>query len=282
MREDEDLGHGDGVEPALHPCPDGGEEGGGADDLYGFVEVSGHEDSRYMWRRGYGMNGRARAHEYPVQRLRVVRRGQLAGGLHVALEVPELLEADAADVDDVGREGDRGAGVLAVRQLGAQRLGEARQVLVEGEEADQLGRRVHRGRRRGGLGVGLVDRLLVGGDGLGVEVADLEEVERDAAVGEKVRISMTESHIVCFGGIMSNSRGYQPSIPPPRPLWVKLPALLVGLDIDSIVQHVQLDSLPPFLGVLELAVGVGYGPFACAQEAQQRWVVVRGWRAMLV
>lgn len=130
-------------------------------------------------------------HEYPVQGLRVVRGGQLAGGLHVALEVPELLEADAADINNVGGEGDRGARVLAVGQLGAQGLGEAGQVLVEGEEADQLGRRVHRGRGRRGLGVGLVDGFLVGRDGLGVEVADLEEVEGDAAVGEACKVSMT-------------------------------------------------------------------------------------------
>lgn len=31
--EDEDLGDGDGVEPALDPAPDGGEEARGADDL---------------------------------------------------------------------------------------------------------------------------------------------------------------------------------------------------------------------------------------------------------
>lgn len=105
-------------------------------------------------------------HEYPVQGLGVVRGGQLASGLHVSLEVPELLEADAADVDDVGGQGDRGARVLAVDQLGAQGLGEAGEVLVEGEEADQLGRGVHRRGRGGGLGVGLVDGLLVGRDGL--------------------------------------------------------------------------------------------------------------------
>lgn len=110
--------------------------------------------------------GTKRAHEYPVQGLGVVRSSQLAGRLHVALEVPELLEADAADVDEVGGQGDRGARVLAVGQLGAQGLGEAGEVLVEGEEADQLGRGVHRGRGRGGLGVGLVDGLLVGRDGL--------------------------------------------------------------------------------------------------------------------
>lgn len=33
LREDKDLGNGDGVEPALDPAPDGSEEGGCADDL---------------------------------------------------------------------------------------------------------------------------------------------------------------------------------------------------------------------------------------------------------
>lgn len=73
-----------------------------------------------------------------------------------------------------------------------------------------------------------------------------------------------------------------PSIPPPRPLWVQLPALLVGLDVDGVIQHVQLDGLAPLLGVLELGVCVGDGPLAGAQEAQERGVVVRGRRARLV
>lgn len=111
-----------------------------------------------------------------------MRRRQLRGGLHVALEVPELAQADAADVDDVGRQGDGRARVLAVRQLRAQRVGEAREVLVEGEEADQPRGRVGRRGRR--LGVDLVGGLLVGGDGLGVEVADLEEVDWDSSVAQ--------------------------------------------------------------------------------------------------
>ena len=31
--ENEDFGGGDGIEPAFYPAPDGGEEGGSADDL---------------------------------------------------------------------------------------------------------------------------------------------------------------------------------------------------------------------------------------------------------
>lgn len=147
--QDEDLGHGDGVKPALDPAPHGAEEHGRADD----------EDA--------------------VECLRVVGRGQRAGGLHVALEIPELPEADARDVDDVGAQRDRGFVVRPVGQVGAQRLGEAREVLVQGEQAEELGRRV-----AVCLGVaseGVCCRLLVAGDGLGVEVLDLEEVKGDAA-----------------------------------------------------------------------------------------------------
>lgn len=69
-----------------------------------------------------------------------MRRGQLGGGLHVALEVPELLEADTGDVDNVGAHGDGHVGVVAIRQLCAEWLVEARQVLVESEETQQAGR----------------------------------------------------------------------------------------------------------------------------------------------
>lgn len=95
-----------------------------------------------------------------------MRRGQLRRGLHVALQVPELAQAHAAHVDDISGQGDGGARVLAVGQLGAQRLGEAGQVLVEGEEADKPLR--SGGGRGRGLGVGLIGGLFVSGDGFGV------------------------------------------------------------------------------------------------------------------
>ena len=96
------------------------------------------------------------------------------------LEVPELLERNAVDVDDVGGQGDgcRG-GVGAVGQLGAQRLGEAREVFVESEETKEFGGRLPVGDGLGGVRFG---GFFVGGHGLGVEVTDLEEVEGDASV----------------------------------------------------------------------------------------------------
>lgn len=96
------------------------------------------------------------------------------------LEVPELAERDARDVDDVGGQGDGcGGGVRAVGKLGAQRLGEAGEVLVQSEEAQELGRGLAVGDGLGGVRFG---GFFVGRDGLGVEVADLEEVEGDASV----------------------------------------------------------------------------------------------------
>lgn len=60
----------------------------------------------------------------------------------MAFEVPKLLEADTGDVDNVGAHGDGHVGVVAIRQLRAKGLVEARQVLVEGEETQQAGRRL--------------------------------------------------------------------------------------------------------------------------------------------
>lgn len=107
-----DLGHGDGVEPALDPAPDGAEEDGRAND----------EDS--------------------VEGFRVMGRGQLGCGLHVAFEVPKLLEPNARDVDNVGAHRHGHVGVLAICQLRAKGLVETRQVLVEGKEPQEAGRRL--------------------------------------------------------------------------------------------------------------------------------------------
>lgn len=46
------------------------------------------------------------------------------------LEVPELTQADAGNVDNVGAHGDGDVRRVAVLQLGAERHGEAGEVLV--------------------------------------------------------------------------------------------------------------------------------------------------------
>ena len=114
----------------------------------------------------------------PIQRLRIMRRREDTRVLHVPLQVPELLEPDAADVDDVGR-GDDGRLRVRPRQGRAERHDEAQQVLVQREEAEQarghLARLVRLGRRgRGHLGA-------VGGHVLAVQVLDDVDVDGDAA-----------------------------------------------------------------------------------------------------
>ena len=55
----------------------------------------------------HGDTGGGGAHENPIQRLGIVRRSQHTRILHMALEIPKLLEPDAADIDDVIRRDDR-------------------------------------------------------------------------------------------------------------------------------------------------------------------------------
>lgn len=242
--QDEDLGHGDGVEPALDPPPHGAEEHGRADD----------EDA--------------------VERLGVVGRGQRAGGLHVGLEVPELPEADARDVDDVGAQRDGRLVVRPVRQVCAQRLGEAGEVLVQGEQPEQFGRRVPV--RLGMAGEGVGRRLLVVGDGLGVEVLDLEQVERDAA-------------LVSPAGPLGVLYVFQ-SEPEPwdavGPVYThQFSRLFVGINIYRVVEHVEMVRLSPFFRVAELLVCILYNPSTSTEEAtrvnredNQQLVFLRGFR----
>ena len=47
------------------------------------------------------MNAQLRAHKYPVQDFRVVSGSQRARLLHVASEVPELLQPNPGDINDI-------------------------------------------------------------------------------------------------------------------------------------------------------------------------------------
>lgn len=108
-----------------------------------------------------------------------MRRGQHTRILHMALEIPELLEPDAADVDDIIRRDD---GRLRVRsaQRRAHRHDEAQEVLVQREQTQQtlgLG-----GRRLRFVGeVRFAQRFGVRGHVLGVQVFDFEDVDGDSA-----------------------------------------------------------------------------------------------------
>lgn len=89
-----------------------------------------------------------------------MRRSKLTRSLHMALQIPIPLQANAANIDNIRAQcNGRAAGILAIRKLATQRLGEARQVLVQGAQVAQLA-----------CPGGLVDF----GNGLGVEVADLK------------------------------------------------------------------------------------------------------------
>jgi len=44
-------------------------------------------------------------------------------------------------------------------------------------------------------------------------------------------------------------------------------ALLVRVNVNCVVQHIQIVDLPPVLGILELVVGILYYPAARAKES---------------
>lgn len=95
--------------------------------------------------------------------------------------------------------------MLAVRQLGAQRLGEAGEVFVERKEPEQFGRGRAVG---GGFAVRLFGGFFIVRYAFGVEVADFKEVEGDAAVrrgrGEGVCVSEV---VIASGGAWKGGKG---------------------------------------------------------------------------
>lgn len=96
-------------------------------------------------------------------------RSQLARSLHMALQIPVPAQAHPAHIDNIrAQRNGRAARKLAIRQLRAQRLRKARQVLIEGAQIRHLAGRAGR-------------HLLDLGDGLGVQVADLKQIHGDAA-----------------------------------------------------------------------------------------------------
>ena len=82
MREDEDFGGGDRVEPFLDPAPDGRKERGGPNDL----GLSSVLDPVQGW-VDY-------AHEDPIQCLWIMSCSKCTSILHVTPQVPELLQSD--------------------------------------------------------------------------------------------------------------------------------------------------------------------------------------------
>lgn len=182
-----------------------------------------------------------------------MRRSQHTRNLHVALQIPKLAQAHPAHINNIRAQRDGRARMLAIRHLRAQRLHKTREVLVQRKEARHLGILLFAAGVLRHLAVRLVDGLFVGVDGLAVEVADLKQVQRDAAT-------------VAAAG----------------PLRVEAAALLVGGDVDGVVEQVDLRGCAPVLGVAELLGRVGDDPAAGAEVAEEDGVVVGGRRARLV
>lgn len=108
-----------------------------------------------------------------------MRRRQNTSILHMALQVPELLQPDPANIDDIVRRHDGRLGIRP-RQRRAQRHDEREQILVQGEEPEHA-RRHGRGLVRLGRGH-IGDCSVVRGHVRAVEMADFEHVNGDAAV----------------------------------------------------------------------------------------------------
>ena len=74
------------------------------------------------------------AHKYPVQDFGIVSGGQCARLLHMTSEVPELLQPDLRDIDDVIGLVDWSFWIRSPRYRRAKGHHKAGQVLVEGKK----------------------------------------------------------------------------------------------------------------------------------------------------
>lgn len=137
-----------------------------------------------------------KAHKDPVQRLGVVCCRERTRILHVGLEVPELLQSDARDIDDiVGLRDGRYVGIWTVGSGGEEGEGEVGKVLIECEKAEEFcGGLSGIGRRcasdpisrcpfpRMSMGSLQTRRLLVRCDIFGVQVAHLKDIDWDTSL----------------------------------------------------------------------------------------------------
>ena len=168
----------------------------------------------------------------------------------MSLEIPELLEPYAADVYNIValRYGCLGVGPV---EEGAERNDVSHERFVHGEEAEILDSDFGRGGERFGK------VLLVGRNGLGVEVGDFEEEDGDAALvapAEPLRIL---------------SRVRQLQLQPAAQKWLvyQTARLLELFRLDSDEQIVDVVLLAPVFRVLELLEGFWRDEAARAQEA---------------
>lgn len=179
-------------------------------------------------------------------------RRQHARVLHVAAQIPELHQADTADVDDVIRLHDRRLRVWTIQHR-ADRVYEIEQILIQREQAEQS---------RGNLGLlvavrraGGVDLGLELGHPLAGEVLDLEQIDGDPTV-----ISTTGPLGVLIRINKLDQLGYHHAAPRSREkkMTNHQSRLLVGFQIYVVIQRINGIFLAPILGIRELLDCAGH------------------------
>lgn len=169
-------------------------------------------------------------------------RGKDAGILHMALQVPELGQSNAGNIDNIRRIRD---GHFGIRSFKGRDEGhdKVQQVLIEGEQGDQLGR----GGQRlvVGQAVFVCLRLfLVFGHVLAVQALDQVDINGDAsfvAVAGPLRVlvpGQSDPRSCAVGGSAYHEAGF-----------------FVGLDVEMVVELFYALLLEPFLCVGKLADG---------------------------
>jgi hypothetical protein len=186
-------------------------------------------------------------HKDPIQRLRVVRRGQLARVTHVIPQVKQLPKSNTGKIDNIVA---LAYGRLVMRPIGhcrAHGQDEAAQILVERKQLEHLpwclavcgllpavfAIRIHRHVFR-------------------VQIADLEDVEGDATL-----------------------------VSPPSPLWIQPACLFVLLDVDGLVQPVEIVLFAPVFRVFELGECLLWYKLSSSQISKEGLFIMRGWGAVI-
>lgn len=162
-------------------------------------------------------------------------------------QIPELLQSDFGNVDNVATLADRRGGIRPIGNGGAERQDKATHVFVQREQAQHFPRDFAPADIFS-LGLLVAVRiLLVGGQILVLDIGDFEDVDRNPAV-----------------------------VSPTRPLRVEPAGLFVFVNVDAFVETVQLILLPPVFRRLELSPRVFGDELSRAEVAEESFVVMGG------